>query len=41
MVGDAAQDVGEPGARIDAIQLGGDDEGVDGGSPLTTAVGSG
>ena len=26
VVGDAGQDVGEPGARVDAVELGGDDE---------------
>jgi hypothetical protein len=38
MIWDAAQDVREPGAWIDAIQLGRNDQGVDGGSALSAAV---
>jgi hypothetical protein len=40
MIMDACQDVGEPGARIDVVQLGGDDDAVDGGSPFAATVGS-
>lgn len=41
VIGDAAQDVFEPGLWIDIVELGGGDQGVDGGGPLATAVGSG
>ena len=40
MVVDPAQDVGEPGARVGAVQLGGDDERVDGRSPVAATVGA-
>jgi len=40
MVGDASEHVGEPGLRIDAIELGGGDQGVDRRCPLATAVGA-
>ena len=39
--GEAGEHVGEPGLRIDAVELGGLDEGVDGGCPLATVVGAG
>ena len=41
MLGDASQDIGQPGLRIDVIHLGGDDQAVEGGGPLAAAVGTG
>ena len=38
VVGDASQDVGKPGAWIDIVEPGGDDQAVDGGGPLAAAV---
>src|SRR5258706_166414 len=41
MLGDASEDVGEPGLRVDVVHLGRDDEGVHGGGALTAAIGAG
>ena len=41
MIGDAAQHVGEPGLRVDVVELGGGDQGVHRGGALATAVGAG
>ena len=41
MVGQPGEDVGEPGLRVDVVELGGFDEGVDGGGALATVVGTG
>jgi len=41
MVGDAAQHVGQPGLRIDVVELGGGDQGVHRRGPLATAIGTG
>jgi len=41
MIGDAAEDVAQPGLRVEAIELGRLDQRVDCGSPLATAVGAG
>ena len=41
MIGNPAQDVGEPGLRVNAIQLGGSDQGVGGAGTLAAAVGTG
>ena len=40
MVGDPAQDVGEPGARVDVVQLGGDDERVHGCGAVAATIAS-
>ena len=40
MVCDVAQDIGQPGARIDAVELGGDDQRVDSSGALAAAVGA-
>ena len=40
MVGDAAQDFGEPRLRVDAIELGGADQGVDCRRALATTIGT-
>lgn len=37
-VGDAREDVGEPGLRVDIVELGRADEAVDHGGSLGTAV---
>ena len=41
MVGDAGEDVGQPGLRVDVVQLGRDDEALEDGSALAVAVGAG
>src|SRR5437762_611299 len=41
MIGDATQDVCEPGLRVDAVELGGGDQGVHCGSALAAAIGPG
>ena len=41
MVSDAGEHVGEPGLRVDAVELGGGDQGVDRRRPLATAVAAG
>src|SRR5580704_8992780 len=41
VIGDAAQHVGEPGLRVDVIELGGADQRIDGGGALAAAVGAG
>ncbi len=41
MLADFAEDVGEPGWRIDVVQLGCDDQTVDVGCTLATTVGTG
>ena len=38
--GDARQDIGEPGLRVDAVHLGCDDQAVEDGGTLPTAVGA-
>ena len=35
-VGDARQDIGQPGLRVDIVELGGSDEAVDDSGPLGT-----
>lgn len=37
-VGDALEDVGEPGLRVDVVELGGADEAVDDSGPLGAAI---
>ena len=39
--GDAGEDVGEPGLRIDSVHLRGDDQRVDDGGSTTAAIGAG
>ena len=41
MGGDAGEDVGQPGLRIDTIDLGGDDQAVQRRRPLSAAIGTG
>ena len=41
VIGQAGEHIGEPGARIDVIELAGFDERIDGGGALTAAVGAG
>lgn len=38
MAGDAGEDVGEPGLRVDIVEAGGLDQGVEDGGALTAAV---
>jgi len=38
MVGEAGEKVGEPGTGIDVIELGGLDQGVDGGSATAALI---
>src|SRR5690606_25630532 len=40
-VGDACEDVGKPGLRVDIVELGGIDQGGHGGRPLGSALRSG
>ena len=40
-VGDAGEDVGEPGLRVDAVELGGADQRVHEGGPVAAALGAG
>ena len=40
LLGDAGEDVGEPGLGIDAVELGGADEGVHHRRPLAAAIGA-
>ena len=40
-VGDAGDDVGEPGLRVDVVELGGADQRVHGGGALSAALGPG
>lgn len=40
MGGDAPENVSEPSLGVDVVELGGGDEGVDGGCSLATAVGA-
>lgn len=40
MIGDANEDIGKPGLRIDVVELGGLDQGVDDGGALAAAVGA-
>lgn len=40
MISDACEDIGEPGLRIDIIELGGLDQRVDDGGTLPAAVGT-
>jgi hypothetical protein len=41
MIGDAGQDIGQPGLRIDIVQFGGDDQAIDRRGPLSAAIGTG
>ena len=41
VLGDAGEDVGEPGLRIDVVHLGGDDQAVHDGGALAAAIGAG
>ena len=41
MSGDAGEDVGEPGLRVDVVHLGRDDQAVHGGGALPTTIGAG
>lgn len=41
MIGDVGENVGEPGARVDVVELRGFDQGEDGSGPATAAVGAG
>ena len=41
MIGQPGEHVGEPGLRVDAVELGGLDQGVDRGRPLAAAIGTG
>ena len=41
MIGDAAQHVGKPSLRIDVVELGRGDQGVDRRRALTAAIGAG
>jgi len=38
VVGDTGKHVGEPGLGVDVVELGGDDQAVDDGGALATAV---
>jgi hypothetical protein len=40
MIGNARQHVSEPGAWIDIVQFGGDDQRIYGSGPIATAVGT-
>ena len=40
-VGDGIEDMGEPGLGVDAVHLGGDDEGAHEGGPVAAAIGTG
>src|SRR5512134_797341 len=40
MIGQAGEDVGEPGTGVDVVELGGLDQGVDGGGSLGTDIGT-
>lgn len=40
MIWEASEDVGEPGSRIDAVELGGPDQGVHGGGAAPTGIGA-
>ncbi len=41
VIGDAGQDVGEPGLRIDIVKLRGDDQAVQEGGAKAAAIGAG
>jgi hypothetical protein len=41
VIGDAGQHVGEPGLRIDVVELCGDDQAVEEGGTLAAAIGAG
>ncbi len=41
MIGETGKDVGEPGAGIDVVELGGFDQGVDGGGARGAGIGAG
>jgi len=41
IIGDAAEDVGEPGLQADAVELGGGDEGIHRRRALAAAIGTG
>ena len=38
MLGDALEHIGQPGLRVDVVELGRPDQGVDGGSALAAAI---
>jgi hypothetical protein len=38
--GDACEDVSEPCLGIDTVELGGEDEGIDGGGPVRSTIGA-
>ena len=40
MPGDAGQDIGQPGLRIDIVQFGGDDQAVDRRGALSPTIGT-
>jgi hypothetical protein len=40
MVGDAGKHIGKPGARVDVVESGGDDERIHGCRSLSTAIGT-
>jgi hypothetical protein len=41
VLGDAGQDVGQPGLRVDVVHFGRDDDAVHGGGALSAAIGTG
>jgi hypothetical protein len=41
MAGDAGEDVGEPGLRVDVVHLGRDDQAVHGGGAICASIGAG
>jgi hypothetical protein len=41
MIGQSGEGVGEPGARVDAVEVGRLDQGVEGGGALAALVGAG
>ena len=38
MIGDTGEHVGEPGLRVNVVELGGSDRGVNGGRPFAAAI---
>jgi len=38
VIGDTGEYVGEPGLRVNVVELGGSDRGVNGGRPFATAI---
>lgn len=41
MICDTGEDVSEPGLRIDVVEAGGDDEGVEHGGAMSASIGTG